>query len=163
MRKLDDNIVHSLNTTIPTASFAVKGTDPTAQCQDLYKQVGAYTFKADTPDYCSFQLTTAHQNREKAIKKCIIQVSEQVHKLRTIRDESESNLRVTKDLRKEQNKLRMMQNELHIEEVVRDRSSKVIIFSITNHGEHSSGALLINFSLQIFYERCRPYYRPASI
>lgn len=38
MRRIDDNIVHALNTTIPTASFADKAS-ATNQCQDLYKQV----------------------------------------------------------------------------------------------------------------------------
>lgn len=39
LRKVDDNIVHALNTTIPTSSFSEKGIDPSAQCQELYKQV----------------------------------------------------------------------------------------------------------------------------
>lgn len=39
LRKVDDNIVHALNTTIPTTSFSEKGIDPSAQCQDLFKQV----------------------------------------------------------------------------------------------------------------------------
>lgn len=38
MRKVDDNIVHALNTTIPTASFADKS-NATDQCKDLYNQV----------------------------------------------------------------------------------------------------------------------------
>ncbi|KAH7639508.1 coiled-coil domain-containing 58 [Dermatophagoides farinae] len=121
LRKLDDNIVHSLNTTIPTQSFAVKGIDPTKQCQELYKQ-----------------LMELHTNREQAIKNCIIRVSESVHQLKRRRDENEADFQVQKQLRKEQNKLRMMQNELHVEEVVRDRS------------------------LKFFHERCRAYYRPAT-
>ncbi|KAH9408681.1 Coiled-coil domain-containing protein 58, partial [Tyrophagus putrescentiae] len=119
LRKVDDNIVHALNTTIPTSSFSEKGIDPSAQCQELYKQLNA-----------------AHQSRENAIKKCIVSVSERVHNLRKQRDEDGDNLQVTKELKKEQNKLRMMQNELHVEEVVCDRSSK------------------------IFHERCRLFFRP---
>ena len=41
LRKLDDNIVHALNTTIPTSSFEVKGIDPTNQCKELYTQVSS--------------------------------------------------------------------------------------------------------------------------
>lgn len=66
-----------------------------------------------------------HTNREQAIKNCIIRVSESVHQLKRRRDENEADFQVQKQLRKEQNKLRMMQNELHVEEVVRDRSLKV--------------------------------------
>lgn len=40
MRRIDDNIIHSLNTTIPTASFAEKAS-VTDQCKDLYNQVRA--------------------------------------------------------------------------------------------------------------------------
>ena len=71
------------------------------------------------------QLVDAHQSREQAIKRCIVKVSEAVHTLRTKRDQDEDNPRLIKELRKEQNKLRMMQNELNVEEVVRDRSIKV--------------------------------------
>jgi len=121
LRKLDDNIVHALNTTIPTNSQAVKGTDPTVQCKDLYQQ-----------------LINAHKNREASIKKCIVKVSDSVHGLHQKRDQDQDNVQVIKDLRKEQNKLRMMQNELYVEEVVRDRS------------------------LKIFHERCRQFYREPS-
>ncbi|KAH9413505.1 Coiled-coil domain-containing protein 58 [Dermatophagoides pteronyssinus] len=121
LRKFDDNIVHAINTTIPTQSFAVKGIDPTKQCQELYKQ-----------------LIESHKNREQAIKKCIIRVSESFHQLKQQNDENEANFPVQKQLRKEQNKLRLMQNELYVEEVVKDRS------------------------LKIFHERCRAYYRPTD-
>lgn len=126
LRKVDDNIVHALNTTIPTTSFSEKGIDPSAQCKDLFKQVSdmfAFYSKFKTTFQ---QLNTAHQSREDAIKKCIVSVSERVHNLRKRRDDGDdSDMQVTKELKKEQNKLRMMQNELYVEEVVRDRSTKV--------------------------------------
>ena len=37
-RKLDDNIIHALNTTIPTQSFADQK-DATKTCKDLHAQV----------------------------------------------------------------------------------------------------------------------------
>ena len=52
-------------------------------------------------------------------------MAERVHSLRKLRDEDDTNLKTAKQLRNEQNKLRMMQNELYVEEVVRDRSLKV--------------------------------------
>lgn len=45
--------------------------------------------------------------------------------MRQQRDQDQDNIQLIQDLRKEQNKLRMIQNELHVEEVVRDRSLKV--------------------------------------
>ncbi|XP_023225921.1 coiled-coil domain-containing protein 58-like [Centruroides sculpturatus] len=71
MRRIDDNIIHALNTTIPTDSFTAKAS-VTDQCKDLYEQ------------------------------------------------------------------LRLMQNELNVEEVVKDRS------------------------LKVFYERCRSFYKPPD-
>lgn len=60
-------------------------------------------------------------------------MSEQVRILRKKRDEEEDDVLASKDLRKEQNKLRLMQNELHVEEVIRDRSLKVWLLSIFNY------------------------------
>ena len=40
MRLIDDGIVHALNTSIPTNSFAKK-VDATNQCKSLYEQVSA--------------------------------------------------------------------------------------------------------------------------
>lgn len=132
--------MHALNTTIPTPSFAVKGTDPAGQCKELHRQVSISSHFACCPwlliCFVFPQLEESHKNREATIKKCILQVSEQVHHLKKLREEDEANVEVQRDLRKEQNKLRLMQTELNVEEVIKDRSTKA------------------------FYERCRPFYRP---
>lgn len=39
MRKMDDNIIYSLNTTIPTASFIGDKTKPANLCKELWSQV----------------------------------------------------------------------------------------------------------------------------
>ncbi|KFM56799.1 Coiled-coil domain-containing protein 58, partial [Stegodyphus mimosarum] len=119
MRKIDDNIVHALNTTIPTASFAEKAS-VTNQCEDLYKQ-----------------LIHSYERREQAIKKCIDVTAKEVQTLKDKRSSDPDNFELLKQLRKVQTKFRLMQNELNIEEVVKDRS------------------------LKVFYERCRFYYKPA--
>lgn len=54
---------------------------------------------------CFFQLTEAHQNRDKAIKACIIETSEVVGRLRDARAKDSDNLSIIKQLRKEQNKV----------------------------------------------------------
>ncbi|XP_075906587.1 protein MIX23 [Nelusetta ayraudi] len=120
MRTIDDRIVHALNTTVPTVSFSGK-VDATQTCKQLYES-----------------LIEAHQSRDKAIKSCIAQTSEVVGHLREARGKDNENLTLLKELRKEQTKLKLMQSELNVEEVVNDRS------------------------LKIFTERCRIHYTPPK-
>ncbi|XP_070784484.1 protein MIX23 [Enoplosus armatus] len=116
MRTIDDRIVHALNTTVPTVSFSGK-VDATQTCKQLYES-----------------MMEAHLSRDKAIKSCIAQTSEVVGQLREERAKDSENLALIKQLRKEQTKLKLMQSELNVEEVVNDRS------------------------LKIFSERCRIHY-----
>lgn len=121
MRTVDDKIVYTLNTSIPTESF--KGqVDPTATCKQLYEE-----------------LKTSHDAREAAIKKCITLTAERVKELKVQRESRVDDISLLKNLRKEQTKLRLLQSELNVEEVVKERSTKV------------------------YYERCRPFFKPANI
>uniref|UniRef100_A0A8C5TTZ4 Protein MIX23 n=1 Tax=Malurus cyaneus samueli TaxID=2593467 RepID=A0A8C5TTZ4_9PASS len=120
MRTIDDRIVHELNTTIPTASFVGK-VDPGQTCKQLYQS-----------------LMDAHTNRERIIKNCISQTSSVVKTLKEEREKSHDDIALLKQLRKEQTKLKLMQSELNVEEVVNDRSWKV------------------------FNERCRIHYKPPK-
>ncbi|XP_022600093.1 coiled-coil domain-containing protein 58 isoform X1 [Seriola dumerili] len=121
MRTIDDRIVHALNTTVPTVSFSGK-VDATQTCKQLYES-----------------MMEAHLSRDKAIKACIAQTSEVVGQLREERAKDGENLAVNKQLRKEQTKLKLMQSELNVEEVVNDRS------------------------LKVFSERCRIHYTPPKV
>ncbi|KAI1891209.1 hypothetical protein AGOR_G00141430 [Albula goreensis] len=121
MRTIDDRIVHALNTTVPTASFKGK-VDATQTCKELYES-----------------LVEAHSSRERAIKTCIAQTSSMVSQLREERARDNENLSLIKQLRKEQTKLKLMQSELNVEEVVNDRS------------------------LKVFIERCRIHYTPPKV
>uniref|UniRef100_A0A3P8WP75 Protein MIX23 n=1 Tax=Cynoglossus semilaevis TaxID=244447 RepID=A0A3P8WP75_CYNSE len=122
MRTIDDRIVHALNTTVPTISFSGK-VDATQTCKQLYES----------------QMMEAHLSRDQAIKSCIAQTSEVVGKLREERAKDSDNLAISKQLRKEQTKLKLMQSELNVEEVVNDRS------------------------LKVFNERCRIHYTPPKV
>ncbi|XP_067676642.1 protein MIX23-like [Haliotis asinina] len=119
-RFIDDRIIYALNTSLPTASFAGE-VNATSQCQHLYKQ-----------------LVETYDGREQAIKKCVRTVSAVVSDLQNQKKANPDNAEVMKKLSKERTKLRLMQSELNVEEVLRDRSMKV------------------------FYERCRTAYRPPS-
>ncbi|XP_075710822.1 protein MIX23 isoform X3 [Rhinoderma darwinii] len=120
MRTIDDRIVHELNTTVPTVSFAGK-IDASQTCRQLYES-----------------LRDAHNSREKAIKSCISQTSTNVNRFQEERKKEPEKLAVMKQLRKEQTKLKLLQSELNVEEVVNDRSWKV------------------------FSERCRLHYKPPK-
>ncbi|XP_038828481.1 coiled-coil domain-containing protein 58 isoform X1 [Salvelinus namaycush] len=107
MRNIDDRIVHSLNTTVPTVSFSGR-VDASQTCRKLYES-----------------LMEAHLSRDRAIKTCIAQTSEVVGQLREQRAKDGDNMTTVKLLRKEQTKLKLMRSELNVEEVVNDRSLKV--------------------------------------
>lgn len=121
IRTIDDRIVHSLNTTVPTVSFSGK-VDATQTCKQLYQT-----------------MMEAHLSRDQAIKTCIAQTSKLVGNLREERTKDEANLAVLRLLRKEQTKLKLMQSELNVEEVINDRS------------------------LKVFNERCRTHYTPPKV
>ncbi|XP_043926901.1 protein MIX23 isoform X2 [Protopterus annectens] len=118
MRQIDDRIVHELNTTIPTASFTRK-VNAAETCKHLYDS-----------------LLESHASRDGAIKKCIAESSAVVNLLREERQKDSDDMTVLKQLRKEQTKLKLLQTELNVEEVINDRSWK------------------------IFNERCRIHYKP---
>ncbi|XP_038243999.1 protein MIX23 isoform X2 [Dermochelys coriacea] len=108
MRTIDDRIVHELNTSLPTASFAGK-VDANQTCKELYQS-----------------LMEAHASREKIIKSCIAQTSNVVKTLREKREKAQDDIALLKQLRQEQTKvMKLMQSELNVEEVVNDRSWKV--------------------------------------
>ncbi|XP_033841356.1 protein MIX23 [Periophthalmus magnuspinnatus] len=121
MRTIDDRIVHALNTTVPTVSFSGK-VDATQTCKQLYES-----------------MMEAHLSRDQTIKTCIAQTSEVVGQLREARAKDGDNMALLKQLRKEQTKLKLMQSELNVEEVINDRS------------------------LKIFTERCRIHYTPPKV
>lgn len=116
MRTLDDRIVHTLNTTVPTVSFSGK-VDATKTCKQLYESVsapaclclgaapgfGALTLVLITAHL--WQLMEAHRSRDKAIKSCIAQTSEVVGRLREERTKDGENMALIKQLRKEQTKV----------------------------------------------------------
>ena len=73
----------------------------------------------------TFQLQSLYQGRQTSIQKCINEVTSKVQELREIRNKDPSNETVAKQLRKMQTNLRLIQNELTVEEVIRERSIKV--------------------------------------
>ncbi|XP_053978204.1 protein MIX23 isoform X2 [Hylaeus anthracinus] len=121
MRQIDDKIIYMLNTTVPTESFKSQ-IDPTAKCKDLFEQI-----------------QSGHRKRELAITKCLNATKEKVKQLRNQRDNGDESPELLKTLRKEQSTMRLLQSELNVEEVVKNRT------------------------FQVYYERCRSFYKPSNI
>uniref|UniRef100_A0A663FGK4 Protein MIX23 n=1 Tax=Aquila chrysaetos chrysaetos TaxID=223781 RepID=A0A663FGK4_AQUCH len=153
MRTIDDRIVHELNTTIPTASFVGK-IDAGQTCKELYQS-----------------LMDAHTSRERIIKNCIAQTSSVVKTLREEREKAQDDIALLKQLRKEQTKLKLMQSELNVEEVVNDRSWKLPVKNMSlkelEPTTHSCGPNAVYYmgvvtGLQVFNERCRIHYKPPK-
>ncbi|XP_034935782.1 coiled-coil domain-containing protein 58 isoform X2 [Chelonus insularis] len=121
MRKVDDNIIYLLNTTIPTESF--KGQiDAKAKCEDLFQQIHA-----------------GHSQREIAIKNCLNATREKVKQLKIEKNNRPDDIKIFKDLSKEQTVLRLLESELGVEEVVKNRTNK------------------------IYLAKCRQFYKPNNL
>ncbi|XP_014367609.2 protein MIX23 [Papilio machaon] len=118
MRVLDDKIVYTLNTSIPTESFKTK-VNATEACQELYHQI-----------------QKGHEERESVIKKCIVTTADSVKKLLSAKETNPDDFETLKNLKAEQRKLRLLQTELSVEEVIKEKTSK------------------------LFTEKCRSYYKP---
>ncbi|XP_032795193.2 protein MIX23 [Daphnia magna] len=117
MRTLDDKIIYTFNTSIPTDSF--KGqVNESATCKHLYDE-----------------LQTNYRSREHSIKQCIDILANEVRSLKQEKDAHPDNFQLLKHLRREQTSLRLLQTELGVEEVIKERTMKV------------------------FYEHCRNYYK----
>lgn len=87
MRILDDKIVYTLNTSLPTESFQNK-INPTAACQELYEQI-----------------KKGHSERENVIKNCIIVTADTVKNLKAAKEQKPDDIDVLKNLKTEQRKV----------------------------------------------------------
>ncbi|XP_053200293.1 protein MIX23-like [Panonychus citri] len=112
MRKIDDNIVYVLNSSISVDAHKNDVSLLTRDCKDLW-----------------FQLNESYNNREKAIKRCISSASEKLQKLKDAKD----NIEIFKQMKKEQLRLRSFQTALNVEEVVKDRSRKIFYERCRNY------------------------------
>ncbi|XP_059613402.1 protein MIX23 [Phlebotomus argentipes] len=121
MREVDDKIIYALNTSIPTESF--KGqVDAKGTCEGLFRQ-----------------LQVAHNEREQAIRNCIVIAADRVKVLREERDGNRDDVGIDKSFKAEQRKLRLLQSELNVEDIVKERTHKA------------------------FSERCRLFFKPDSL
>ncbi|KAF7271530.1 coiled-coil domain-containing 58 [Rhynchophorus ferrugineus] len=118
MRKSDDIIVNTINSVVPTGSFRA---DESAACKAIYEQI-----------------QDGHLKRENLIKNCITFTTNNVKRLKNEREAKADDIQLSKILRAEQTKLRMLQVELSVEDLIKERS------------------------LKVFNEKCRKYFKPSS-
>ncbi|KAM3967225.1 coiled-coil domain-containing 58 [Aphomia sociella] len=121
MRTLDDKIVYALKTSIPTESFQNK-VNATSTCQELYSQI-----------------QKGNSARENVIKNCILVTAGSVKTLKVAKEERPEDYDVLRNLKAEQKKLRLLQTELSVEEIIREKTNK------------------------LFTEKCRSYFKPSDL
>jgi len=120
MRVVDDKIVQALNTTVPTESFSSK-VDANATCKDLFSQ-----------------LVKTHVQREQSLQQCLSVSTTRLQKLREQKASAPNDITLQKSVKREQIKLREIQTQMNVEEVIRGQT------------------------LKVYNERCRNYYKPSQ-
>ncbi|XP_018340674.1 PREDICTED: coiled-coil domain-containing protein 58 isoform X2 [Trachymyrmex septentrionalis] len=85
------------------------------------------------------QIESEHKQRTQAITRCVNITKQRLVQLKDLRENGDENPTLIKNLRNEQTKLRLLRSELNIEEVVKKRT------------------------IQVYYERCRGFYKPLHI
>lgn len=89
MRDLDDKIIYSLNTSLPTESIKQRtGENPGANCKDLYDR-----------------LKLGYAERDKVIKQCILITAEEVKELKKKRETDANDSALEKKFKSEQRKV----------------------------------------------------------
>ncbi|XP_050689119.1 protein MIX23-like isoform X2 [Eriocheir sinensis] len=120
MRTIDDKIVYELNLATPTQSFRSE-VDPKAHCADLYRQ-----------------LTQIYNERGTLIQRCVEEAREELKGMQSEIVKRRDDPLFMRKVRSEQSKVRELQNESSIEEIIRERS------------------------LKVFYEKCHLFYKPPQ-
>jgi len=115
-RLIDDRIIYELNKTIPTRSFSAN-VDVSEQCKSLADKV-----------------LSTQELRVNAIKNCIQHQADVTQKARDEREKNPDDYKLKRQLGREQSNLRLLRQELGVEEIIQERVRKT------------------------FHERCRSYY-----
>jgi len=98
LRECDDKIIYALNMSTPTVSMRARGGDPEQNCKLLQNE-----------------LEQNYSRREERITACVSELSE---RLTDMKNKGEN-------FRPLQNNIRLMKNELNVEEIIRDQSRKM--------------------------------------
>lgn len=109
LRTVDDTIILNLNSTVTTSSTAKETEKNTSNCL-LFRN----------------QLNEAYNDRDQVIDVCLAEARAKVSQLKELKAQNESDLNVQKELKRHQTRLRMIEKELTVEQIIRDRSLKAL-------------------------------------
>ncbi|XP_037719592.1 coiled-coil domain-containing protein 58 [Drosophila subpulchrella] len=119
MRDVDDKIIYALNA-LPTESF--KGqVNSESTCRDLYSK-----------------LQQSHLSRQDSIRSCITISANNLKELREKREAHPDDVDADSQFKAAQRKLRVLQAELNVEDIIKERTYKT------------------------FNERCRSYFHASQ-
>ena len=105
-RKLDDVIIYRLNTSLPVRAMKENDLDRTRQCKELFNDL----------DY-------NHTARKSAISQCLRENETIVQELALLKISGDT--KASQQVKNEMTKLRLIQAELGVEDVIRSRTMKV--------------------------------------
>ena len=105
-RKIDDVIIYRLNTSLPVRALKENELDRSRQCKELL---------AD--------LESNHAARKTAITECLKENEKIIHELS--QQKSTGDTKAGLEMKKEMTKLRLIQGELGVEDVIKSRTMKV--------------------------------------
>lgn len=108
LRSVDDSIILNLNTTILTSSFQKDIEQNVNNCKKFHEQ-----------------LKEAYASRDKLIHGCLADAEAKVQILKAQVGEP-LDLNIQRELRREQTRMRMMQKEITVEQIIQDRSLKAL-------------------------------------
>lgn len=109
LRTVDDSIILNLNTKVTTTSTAQDELKNIANCKDFHRQIDE-----------------AHEVRHNSINKCLAAAEAKVSQLKEAKKQNESDINVQKELKRYQSRLRMLQNEITVEQIIQNRSIKAL-------------------------------------
>ncbi|XP_042224098.1 protein MIX23-like isoform X3 [Homarus americanus] len=120
MRAIDDKIIYELNLATPTQSFRNE-VNPENHCRTLHER-----------------LSKTYEHRGAMIETCLNESRVKVRSLQAEALHKKENPQILRKIRSEQSRIRELQNEVTIEEIIRERS------------------------LRVFEERCRQFFKPPK-
>jgi hypothetical protein len=103
LRDIDDKFLFALNLSTPTPSIKARGTNPTESCRDLQNE-----------------MESNYKHRNESLNRCITLMGAEVKKYKS--EFEGGNDPALPLLRTKQSTLRMLRNELNVEEIIQDRT-----------------------------------------
>lgn len=109
LRLVDDSIILSLNSTVTTCSNPKDEESNISNCKRLHEQ-----------------LKQAYESRDQIIHACLNLAEGKVSQFKEANEGAAGDANSIKEFKRNQTRLRMMQKELTVEQIIQDRSMKAL-------------------------------------